>query len=272
MDQKTGKTILCEFCNVLTKNHINGFYRCVTCGNIYNGQYQTTEYEDSYFEVEYKKQYGKSYIEDKPDIQKKMQSRLDCIKPYISSFTDKKLLEAGSAAGFFLEIAREAGFYVKGWEISSYMTKFANQQGNTTIQGNFLNLLEKEHDESYDVIAAFYVIEHFREQNKIWQGFYRLLKKDGLLLLAMPSFFGPAFYFHKKDWVKNHPLDHYIDYSPAGIKKVCNLFGLKLLHIYPEGLHPERFLLGNTFFLKYFYTMIQKTCKFTDTMFVVIQK
>lgn len=272
MNHLMEKYKLCEFCGISTHQIRKYFFKCPKCKNIYNKSYQTIAYEDTYFETEYKKQYGKSYIDDKKNIQLKMQYRLNRIKPILQDFSGKKLLEIGSAAGFFLEIANENGFISKGWEISTYMSEYANQNGNTTIQGNFLDLLDHEKNDQYDVISAFYVIEHFTDQKKIWEGFQRLLKKGGLLLLAVPSYFGPAFYFHKDEWDKNHPKDHYIDYSPYGIKTVCNLFGFKKLLIYTEGLHPERFLLGNVFFLKYFYNIIQKTFNFSDTIYIVLKK
>jgi len=272
MGREISEYIRCQFCHVETRHIVGNFRRCPRCTNLYNGDYRTTVYEDTYFESEYKNQYGKSYIGDKANIQKKMRSRLEILKTCAGSFQGKNLLEVGSAAGFFLELANGAGLKSQGWELSAYMCDYANKHGLTTRQGNLLELLDKAPSNSFDMIAAFYVIEHFTEQKKIWEGFSRLLKNGGVLALALPSFYGPAYHFHRSDWVRTHPRDHFLDYSPGGIKKVCKVFGLKILHISPEGLHPERFFLGNLPFLKNVYTTIQKTCKFSDTMFVVLQK
>jgi len=266
------ENIICEFCDLETREFQKGFSVCPKCRNIYNKNYKTIIYEDNYFESEYKKQYGKSYIDDKIAIQNKMRFRLNKIKSNVTALHGKKLLEAGSAAGFFLEIASAAGCIATGWEVSSYMAEYANRNGNKTIQGNFLDMLDMEKNNQYDIISAFYVIEHFREQKKIWSGFSRLLRNNGLLLLAIPSYYGPAFYFQREGWLKNHPVDHFIDYSPAGLKKVCSMFGFKLVNIFPEGVHPERFFLGNIALLKHVYIGIQKIFKFSDTIFVLLKK
>lgn len=199
---------LCEFCCVPTKNVFSHFYRCPNCGNLFNLNHQTTSYEDSYFEGEYEKQYGKTYIDDKSNIQKRMKLRLEQVRPFIQYAKHKKLLEIGSAAGFFLELASAAGFLAKGWEISKYMSDYANEHGSPTIQGDFLNLLQEESRNEYDMICAFYVIEHFKEQKEIWKGLSRIIRDNGLLILALPSTFGPAFYYHQDNWIKNHPRDH----------------------------------------------------------------
>lgn len=272
MNPAESDIIICEFCNIPAKHEVSGFYKCPRCGNLYNSGYKTTAYEGDYFEDEYKKQYGLSYIDDKKNIQKKMFTRLNHIKKYMNQTEGKRLLEIGSAAGFFLEIASDSGFLSQGWEISAYMSEYANKQGNKTTQGNFLDLLDNEKTGNFDLVCAFYSIEHFQCQKKIWQGLSRLLNKGGLLALTVPSYFGPVYYFQKEQWIKTHPVDHFVDYSPSGIKKVCSLFGFKLLQAFPDAYHPERFIFGRSIIFRKFYTMLQKKLVFSDTIFLILQK
>ncbi|MDH4198754.1 MAG: class I SAM-dependent methyltransferase [Spirochaetia bacterium] len=261
----------CVFCDKPLKQWRAHFYQCPACKNIFNAHYQKIVYEDNYFEGEYRKQYGKSYFDDKKNIQSKMRQRLQYLSQYVPDFRNKTLLEIGSAAGYFLEIAEKEGMMARGWEISKYMTEYANSCGNRTIQGDFFSLLKKS-SEQYDVVGAFYVIEHFVSQKQVWQAFSKLIKDNGFLILSIPYAFGPGLYFHMNEWIKNHPADHFIDYTRSGIKKICSMFGFKLMSIYPEGIHPERFPRGDIFFLKYFYSKIQTKCAFSDTVFLVFQK
>ena len=263
----------CQFCSSLLNNISKKFLVCQNCAVIFNLNYQVTSYEDSYFENEYKNQYGKSYIDDKINLQKKMAHRLEVFKKYFKNNSgNKKLLEIGSAAGFFIELARESGFDAEGWEVSKYMSDFANQNGNKTTTGDFIQLLDFTAHDPYNVIAAFYVIEHFSNPRFIWGSLSKILMPKGYLLLAIPCISGPLYTFHRLQWLKTHPKDHYMDYSHKGIKKISSMFGFKILHMEAEGLHPERFPLGNFPVLRQIYKKIQQILAYSDTIYVVLQK
>ena len=203
-----------------------------------------------------------------------MKERLRFLEKHVAPDSKKRLLEVGSACGFFLELVKDLSFTIEGWEISSSMSKAANEQGYFTRRGSFEELYEKwkEKPKKFNVLAAFYVIEHFQNTFLFWEGAKELLVPGGILLISVPSSFGPSYYFHQKAWIQNHPKDHFIDYSPQSLEKVSSFFSLKLLEISAEGIHPERFPLGRLPFLKKIYEFIQKKYAFSDTILAVFKR
>ncbi len=271
--------IHCPFPNCpLNSNQQTPFVSCKKCHLIFNIQAKQVTYENDYFNKEYKQQYGISYIADKKNIQLKARYRLLLLQKFITPHTHKNILELGSAMGFFLEVAQKAGFKVEGWEISQKMSQLANQNGLLTRTGNLVNLYSKQlqtlqkDKTKYNVIVAFYVIEHISDPFLVWRLFVQLLSHNGYLALSLPSYSGPTYQFHKNKWEQEHPIDHYVDYSIKSLKIIGKFFGFKLMSVYSEGIHPERFPLGNKPILRSMYAYIQDKTAFSDTIYAILKK
>lgn len=233
------------------------------------------EYEDDYFNREYRQQYGRTYSEDKANIQKQMKKRLNLLKT-VTDTKGKKLLEIGSAAGYFLELAEADGMQAEGWEISESMSTQARQNGLKTLTGDFFSLYENlnrsENFQQSDILAVFYVLEHFQNQRLFWRAAADLLTDNGFLLIALPSTFGPVYHFNRRVWVDTHPADHFVDYSPRALELVARQSGFRMISHVPESLHPERFLFGDVPVIRDIYSMYQKMTVFSDTFMAVLQK
>ena len=265
----------CKICNVELKplkKKINNFQKCSKCGLLYFLDAKSIQYDDNYFNSEYRNQYGTSYIDDKEKIQKRLLQRYDIFKKYVKSNANENinLLEMGSAAGFFLSLMKEKGFKVQGWEISEFMSEYANANKVPTQCGDLIDLYKnwkQSKENRYDIVSAFYVLEHIPDQAFIWKIFQNVTSAKGLLLLAMPSYSGPGFFFNREKWINNHPKDHFVDYNPSSLKKVAMIHGFKPLFFRSEGIHSERFPLGNKAGFKLLYNTLQKKIPFSDTIF-----
>ncbi len=271
-------TIHCPFeeCPVL-KRKIKikyPYFKCGRCKLIFYTKALRSTYEENYFGKEYKKQYGKEYLDDKKNISKKMESRMHALRKFLPDFRGKRLLEMGSAAGFFLEIAQKSGFYPEGWEISKKMSKFANKNGIFTRTGDFHELFHewKKKSQPFDIIAAFYFVEHISDPFLIWNIFDQMIHPKGFLLITLPSYFGPMYFFHRKKWLEEHPKDHFVDYSVKSLTKISKKFGFRLVYKTPDSLHPERFPLNYIGSLNLLYRIIQKKLAFSDTLYIILMK
>ena len=249
------------------------FSFCKGCRLIFYNKGIPTDYEKNYFFEEYKTQYGRSYLDDKINIQKKMKKKWEILKQYTTSSQSKRLLEVGSACGFFLELTKESNFIAEGWEISSYMAKIANRKDCFTRIGSFRELYQKwgKKPEKFDILVAFYAIEHFQDIFFFWEAAGELLVKGGILALALPSSFGPSFYFRRQEWIRNHPKDHFADHSPQSLRRFASFFGFELLKVSAEGIHPERFPLGTLPVFKKIYEWFQEKYAFSDTIFAILK-
>lgn len=265
----------CDFCGKKATPLYEGFEKCKRCRLIFYRNAAPVSYEEDYFEKEYIAQYGRSYLADEANIRARMGQRLKKAFRYVSKSQISDVLEIGSAAGFFLEEARQMGLQPEGWEISQKMAEVANKKGLKTLPLDFFSAYAKHRKEGrgpFDMAAAFYVMEHFQNQHRLWEAFAALVKPNGLLLLAAPSWRGPAFYFQRRQWFQNHPADHFLDYCGAAFGRVAKRYGFQLIHLSPEGLHPERFPLGRYWPLRGLYKIAQQSLSFSDTLFAVLQK
>ncbi len=213
-------------------------------GLLYSLYAYPLSYEEDYFLSNYERTYGKSYEADEENLRQLSRRRLAYLHKNRNHTKGARLLEIGCATGFFLDEARAAGYDVTGIEISSWACDLARKKGLRVIRSSFLEpTMEAEtmlQRERFDVVAAFYVIEHFADQRKVFETISSLLKPGGLFLCAMPSIYGPLFDYHFAKWEETHPADHYVDYSPHSMKRILPLYHMRALRFYPASYHQER--------------------------------
>ena len=113
----------------------------------------------------------------------------ETILPTVLSYLPKKgkILEAGCGLGKWLIYLHNNGYDVTGMDIS----KDALKQINNYDESISLILGDVEHtdlpDESFAAITSFGVVEHFEVgPEESLRESYRLLKKDGILIITVP--------------------------------------------------------------------------------------
>lgn len=215
-------------------------------GALYSLRAAPLSYEEDYFLADYQNSYGKSYEEDEPNLRRMARSRLDFLKSRGNAGSGR-LFEIGCATGFFLDEARSAGYDVEGIEISHWACRVAEQRFALSVRcGSFMDpdpdVISTTPGATvlYDVVAAFYVIEHFADQKQVFARIASLLKPGGLFLCALPSTHGPLLRCNPACWMETHPADHYVDYSPASLRKILPLYGMEAVRFRPASFHQER--------------------------------
>ena len=209
-------------------------------GTIYYLAAETRSYEGDYFLEEYAAQYGRTYIEDEEHL--RMLARRRLALPGVlpeSGAASARLLEVGCAAGFFLDEARKLGFVPEGLEISEYAAQYGRDTLGLEIQARAFLDVELE-PAAYDVVAAFYVVEHFARQRTVFEKIAAALRPGGRFVFALPSCYGPLFEYSPEQWQSTHPTDHHADYSPRALRVVLQQYGLELHAVRPASYHQQR--------------------------------
>ena len=96
----------------------------------------------------------------------------------------KKILEFGSSWGYFLFAAKQRGFDAAGVEISGRRRLFGKKRlGANSVSGLESVFNDKE---KFDAIVTLHTLEHLPSLRTIFEGFNRLLKNDGMLIIEVP--------------------------------------------------------------------------------------
>jgi SAM-dependent methyltransferase len=220
--------------------------QCMRCKDlfIYDLEGSGRLYSDrEYFLSEYKSRYGKTYIEDRPNIRLFAERRIKTIGKLVK-VERGRLLDIGCALGFFLEVARDHGWEVTGVEISSFAANWARENLSLEVlTGSFLDF--DFEPESFDVVTLFFVAEHFQNVEKLIEKVWQVLKKGGLVVLSIPNRGGISYRFNRKSYIEGHPGDHYFDTSVRNLVRFLRSYGFRKKRVVATGIHPER-LLGKS--------------------------
>jgi len=287
---KIGKSSSCAVCNERVEKSIyrdqeKNMFVCENCLT-YSQQYFSTQnfsYDSAYFEDDYAKQYGKTYIEDKKNIDLLNEPRLDIIdKLYLKmqkkfKYNEKKIFEVGAAYGFFLNDANEKGWVCSGVEVAGNGVKFAFDKYGITLEENqFLN--SDVESESYNAIVAWYVIEHLPMLNQVMEKIFKMLKKGGIIAFSTPNNRGISARKYFEEYLVNHPVDHYFDFNVKSLKKLLKRYRFNVVKVRITGIHYKRFLgdrQGSFWDNKFFeniYKVIARLFKLGDTFEIYATK
>jgi 2-polyprenyl-3-methyl-5-hydroxy-6-metoxy-1,4-benzoquinol methylase len=97
-----------------------------------------------------------------------------------------RMLDIGCATSFFLDEARKRGWDVSGIEPSRWAKKYAEEKFGIKIM--FPTLEEADFGpETFDVVVMLDVFEHLAKPREMLLIIHRILKKDGLLVVATPD-------------------------------------------------------------------------------------
>lgn len=92
------------------------------------------------------------------------------------------LLDYGCAVGLFVQVARDNGWYARGYERSEYAVKYGRE-----VLGLDIQLARDDVDpfqsESFDVVTIWDALEHFDRPRETVEAIHRWLKPGGRLAL-----------------------------------------------------------------------------------------
>lgn len=151
----------------------------------------------------------------------------------INSFGNesKQLLDVGCGTGDFLKIALTNGWTVTGIEPNEQARKIANVKTNQNVfEIDHLDNL-KEH--TFDVITLWHVLEHLPKLDTHIQLFRKLLKPNGLLIIAVPNYKSYDAAHYKEFWAAYDVPRHLWHFSRKSINKLFQKENFTLIKTIP---------------------------------------
>lgn len=169
-------------------------------------------YSQAYFEGGEATGYP-GYRADRELLFQNFRERLDFIEK--AGPPGRRLLDVGAAYGFFLKVARDAGWDASGVEIApDCALEAARISGASVACGDFLDVPVPG---PFDVIVMLDVIEHLRDPAAAVARAFELLSPGGLLVIETGDFRAPWARLLGPRWYFYDPPAHLFYFSRRGL-------------------------------------------------------
>ncbi len=225
---------LCGGTECTTRNRTDAYriVYCDVCGFIYlqNPPDESEIYEEFWGEdTELRGSYDQDAAE--PSLREVYSINRSRIK-WLEAFPDNgRLLDLGCGNGFFLTLAREAGFEVYGQEISENAQRYAEKNFGLQVFRDPLESLAVEQVGRYDIVTLWHVLEHIINPLEALKLVGTLLKPGGLLVVEVPNVNSLKFQLSGWRWEGgNHPRYHRSFFDRRSLRRALAKSGFTDLH------------------------------------------
>ncbi|WP_245189580.1 class I SAM-dependent methyltransferase [Lunatimonas salinarum] len=207
--------------------------RCTECGLIFTNPRPDKDHIQSYYD-------SKDYISHADKSNNLINILYKIVRKYTNkqkiNFITKKLkrkgriLDYGCGTGYFISAAAKKGWETVGYEPNTIALDEAKKRtGKSPISD--LAILNKE--KKFDAITLFHVLEHIHDLNKTIKLILNLLKKRGLLFIAIPNLNSIDFKQKQENWAALDVPRHLYHFNPDTMTYLANQYGLKIVEIKP---------------------------------------
>ncbi len=218
----------CELCHYT--GQVSPFYpthnivKCPSCGLTFYTEDVAAEtlYAQSYFKGgEYF-----DYLADKDILQHNFRRRIKLLRQLKPS---GRLLELGSAYGFFLELAQNY-WSVEGIDVTSDGVEYTQRTfGISARLAEFLTLPDES--DRYDVICLWDTVEHLSHPVRYIEKATRWLRSGGILAMTTGDIGSWPARLQKEHWRLIHPPTHLFYFSPNTLSRAVQQAGLEVVNI-----------------------------------------
>ena len=208
-----------------------GILKCGACGYVFADMRLTDEelfelYNEEFFTgAEFS-----DYAADARFFRKNFILRLRELERFLDPARHRRLLEIGSAYGFFLDVARDRFARAQGIDITDEGVRYARDELKLdVVQADFL-----AHDygaaERFDVVCMWDTIEHLREPQRYVEKIAAHTDRGALLALTTADIESFNARLRRGKWRMIHPPTHLHYFSPKSIAQLLDAHGFDVIY------------------------------------------
>ena len=144
----------------------------------------------------------------------------------VSGLKSADVLDIGSGTGYFPMYLKKKGWECQGIEISREAREFAQSKNDLFLQAP--EAINDFKTGSMDIITMWHTLEHFYNPREYLDFAYRILKKEGLLVIAVPNHLSYDAEKYKDSWAAWDVPRHLWHFNPDTIQILANEYHFKL--------------------------------------------
>lgn len=142
-----------------------------------------------------------------------------------------KILDIGCGTGEFLNICKSAKWNTIGIEPDADARKKAIE--NYGLDVKVESEIKDLESESFDIISMWHVLEHVPRLNERIKDLKRLLKPNGIIIIAVPNCNSLDAKIYAKHWAAYDLPRHLYHFTPTDIESIFKNHGLGIFKILP---------------------------------------
>ena len=207
-----------------------GILRCDSCGHVFaDARLSDEELFRLYNEEFFTGAEFSDYASDERHFRKNFLLRFRELQKFIDPARHRRLLEIGSAYGFFLDAVRAHFDSAEGIDITDAGTLHARERlGLDVVQADFL-----AHDygaKKFDVVCMWDTVEHLREPQAYVDKIAAHTERGALFALTTGDVESVNARLRGRNWRLIHPPTHLHYFSPGTIARVLEDRGFEVVY------------------------------------------